>query len=165
VTVNSIAEQDDGRIAVAWQAAFVPGSDEITFGEETLPSDDKLIGIHAGLVLVEKFLCIINQPGLIDQRARDTDKRVMRLATERGIEAPPSKWHQCHIRPGVHGTSVTGTTPEHREHQLHYVRKHLKPSLGPDRWIDGYWRGNADPGIHLKSYIGHPPKDVGNTGR
>jgi hypothetical protein len=165
--VNSIAEQDDGRIAVAWQAAFLPGSDEITFGDDSIPSENKLEGIFVGLVLVEKFLCIINQSGLTDLRARDNDKRVMRLAAEHGIEAPQLKWHQCHIRPGVHGAGATGTKPEHREHQLHYVRKHLKTSLGPDRWIDGYWRGNADLGIHLKSYIGHAPKEVGagNTRR
>lgn len=158
VSVNSIAEQDDGRIAVAWQAAFLPGSDEITFGDDSIPSENKLQGIFAGLVLVEKFLCIINQPGLTDLRAHNTDKRVIRLAAENGIEVPQLKWHQCHIRPGVHGGGATSNKSEHREHQLHYVRKHLKPSLGPDRWIDGYWRGNADLGIYLKSYIGHAPR-------
>jgi hypothetical protein len=158
ITVNSIFEQDDGRITVAWQAAFLPGSDEITFGDRTIPPDDKFARIYAGLILVETFLCIINQPGLTDLRAHDTDKRAIRLAAARRIEAPQPKWHQCHIRPGVHGAAAPGPKPEHREHQLHYVRKHLKPSLGPDRWIDGHWRGNADLGIHLKSYIGHAPK-------
>ncbi|WP_147448217.1 hypothetical protein [Mesorhizobium sp. YM1C-6-2] len=160
VSVNCIAEQDEGRIAIAWQAAFVPGSDEIVLGDETIPSESKTGSAFAGLVLVEKFLCIINQSGLADLRPHDTDKRVMRLAAERGLEPPQLKWYQCHIRPGVHGTGVSNAKVEHREHQLHYVRKHLKPSLGPDRWIDGYWRGNADLGIHLKSYIGHPSKHV-----
>ena len=159
VSVNSIAEQEDGRIVVAWQAAYLPGADEITFGENSTPPEKKLEGIWAGLILVEKFLCIINQSGLTDLRARDTDKRVMLLASARGMEAPRPKWHQCHIRPGVHGTGASGTKVTHREHQLHYVRKHLRPSLGPDRWIDGYWRGNADLGIHLKSYVGHTPKE------
>lgn len=156
VAVNCISEQDDGRIAIAWQAAFVPGSDEMVFGGQTSPSESKSGSAFAGLILVEKFLCIINQAGLADLRPRHTDKRVMRFAAERGIEVPQIKWHQCHIRPGIHGTGVGSVKAEHREHQLHYVRKHLKPSLGPDRWIDGYWRGNADLGIHLKSYIGHP---------
>ena len=146
---------------MAWQAAFLPGSDDVTFSEATVPSEEKMAGIYAGLLLVEKFLCMINQPGLVDQRARDTDKRVIRLAAQRGVEAPESKWHQCHIRPGVHGSSPKGSNPEHRERQLHYVRKHLKPSLGPDRWIEGHWRGNVDLGIHLKSYVGHPPKSGG----
>jgi len=165
VTVNAIAEQN-GRIAVAWQAAFQPGSDQVTFGEETLPSDEKFASIYAGLLLVEKFLCLINQPGLIDQRIRDTDKRVLRLAAARGVGAPEAKWHQCHIRPGVHGAAPAGASATHREHQLHYVRKHLKPSLGPDRWIEGHWRGNADLGIYLKSYVGHPPRhdSVASTG-
>lgn len=160
VFVNSIAEQDDGRVAVAWQAAFLPGSDQVTFGDDKMPSDERFGQIYAGLILVEKFLCIINQPGLADLRARDTDKRVVQLASQRKIEPPRLKWHECHIRPGIHGAISAGAKSEHREHQLHYVRKHLKPSLGPDRWIDGYWRGNADLGIHLKSYIAHAPTET-----
>lgn len=157
VVVNSIGEQKDGRISITWQAAFTPGLDKLMIGDDTLPNAHKHEAIYAGLFLVEKLLCIINQPGLANLRARDTDKRVMRLAAQRNVEAPRPIWHECYIRPGVHGTGNTGTSLEHREHQLHYVRKHLKPSLGPNRWIDGHWRGNADLGIHLKSYIGLPP--------
>src|SRR5690606_27023504 len=83
--------------------------------------------------LIEKMLCMINQPGLVDHRSKKTDKRVVRTASERRIEAP-AKWHECRIRPGVHGNSPS-STEETREHQLHYVRKHFKPSL--DRWVDG----------------------------
>ncbi len=168
VSVASIAEQNNGTIASAWQAAFVPGSDEVTFlGGET-PTGDKADSIVVGLFLVEKFLCIINQTGLVAQRPHDTDKRVVRAAAAGGFEPPRAKWHECHIRPGVHGIGATGVRAEHREHQLHYVRKHLKPSLGPDRWIDGYWRGNADLGLHLKNYVGHAPRkaaaDLGEAG-
>lgn len=160
VSVASIAEQDNGVMAVAWTAAFVPGSDEVTFlGSET-PAGDRADSIVVGLFLVEKFLCIINQSGLVELRSRDTDKRVVRAAAARGVETPKAKWHECHIRPGVHGVGTAGARFEHREHQLHYVRKHLKPSLGPDRWIDGYWRGNADLGIYLKTYVGHTPKQL-----
>lgn len=41
-----------------------------------------------GLFLVEKFLCIINQTGLVELRQRDTDKRVVRLAAASGGETP-----------------------------------------------------------------------------
>lgn len=157
VSVNAIAEHTDGRPYLAWQAGFTPGTDQITFGGDTLPSEEKQGSIFVGLALVEKFLCIINQPGLVGLRANDTDKRVLRDAAARNLEPPAPKWHQCHIRPGVHGTSGT-SDGDHREHQLHYVRKHKKPSLGPDRWIDGYWRGNADLGILHKSYVAHPPQ-------
>jgi hypothetical protein len=156
ISVNSIAEQEDGRIEFVGRAAFVPGSVQPIFGEEPV-SEERQNAISIGLLLVEKFLCIINQPGLTELRPRNTDKRVMRQAAVGSIEAPRPKWHECHIRPGVHGIASSGVG-EHREHQLHYVRKHRKPSLGPDRWIDGYWRGNADLGIHLKSYVAHPPK-------
>ncbi len=157
VVVNSMGEQKDGRITVAWQAAFTPGLDKLMIGDGTLPNAHKHEAIYAGLFLVEKLLCIINQPGLADLRTRDTDKRVMRLAVQRSVEAPRAKWHECFIQPGVHGTIGTSAKPKLREHQLHYVRKHLKPSLGPDRWIDGHWRGNADLGIYLKTYVGRGP--------
>jgi hypothetical protein len=157
VSVASIAEQGNGTIASAWQAAFVPGADEVTFPGNVVPTGEKFDSIIVGLFLVEKFLCIINQTGLVEQRPRDTDKRIVRAAATQRIESPKPRWHECHIRPGVHGNGEAGVGSQHREHQLHYVRKHLKPSLGPDRWIDGYWRGNADLGLHLKHYVGHAP--------
>jgi hypothetical protein len=149
ISVNSMAEQSNGNISVAWQAAFQPGTDDFIFAKGETP--ERQDSIFVGLVLVEKYLCIINQPGLVERRERDTDKRVLKEAVKANIEAPAAKWHECRIRPGVHGVS-SDRGAEHRERQLHYVRKHLKPSLGPDRWIDGYWRGNADLGIHLKWY-------------
>lgn len=151
ISINSIAEQDNGNIVIAWQAAFKPGTHEHTFIEDERPVGDRQDSILIGLFLVEKYLCIINQPGLVEHRERDTDKRVIREAAKANVKTPPAKWHECRIRPGVHGVS-SDNVKEHRERQLHYVRKHLKPSLGPDRWIDGYWRGNADLGIHLKWY-------------
>ena len=157
ISVHSIAEDANGDAHVAWEATFKPGTDEFTYGNEASPSEARQGSTFIGLVLIEKFLCIINQPGLVDLRSRDTDKRVMREAKIHHMDSPPARWHECHIRPGVHGTNSDGVG-NHREHQLHYVRKHKKPSLGPDRWIDGYWRGNADLGIHLKSYVAHPPQ-------
>lgn len=154
ISVHAIAEGDDGNPHVDWDATFRPGTDEFTYGNEASPSERRQGATFIGLVLIEKFLCIINQPGLVDLHDKQTDKRVMREAKAHGMDLPPARWHQCHIRPGVHGAGgdVGGN---HREHQLHYVRKHKKPSLGPDRWIDGYWRGNADLGIHQKSYVVH----------
>lgn len=96
--------------------------------------------------ILEKMLCIINQPGLTERRERATDKRVLRAA--KGLPTIPASWHECIIRPGIHGAGESGESS--RQHQLHYVRKHFKPSI--NRWVDGYWRGNADLGIHLKWY-------------
>lgn len=108
--------------------------------------------------LLEKLLCIINQPGLVDRRARDTNKRVMRIVASDGVDRPAPKWHECRIQPGVHG-EARSAEPSGREHQLHYVRKHMKPSLG--RWIEGYWRGNADLGLYLKHYtVAAPGRDM-----
>lgn len=155
VSVNSLVERDDGLIEIAWQAAFVPGTHRFTLNDASKPTGEKQDAILIGLFLVEKLLCIINQPGLLDLRARDTDKRVMRQAAAQRIEPPKPQWHECYIRPGIHGPTA-GSRDEQSERQLHYVRKHLKPSLGPDRWIDGYWRGNADLGIYLKHYVVKP---------
>lgn len=101
--------------------------------------------------VIVRMLCMINDTGLLEMAPRDTDKRVVRLAAGAGVVSPAPRWHECRIRPGVHGRPG-GDKASHREHQLHYVRKHRKPSLGPDRWVDGYWRGNADLGIHHKYY-------------
>lgn len=156
VAVHAISGSANDGINVAWRATFTPGSNECSIDEAYSTSKEKEDAAVVGLIFVEKFLCIINQPGLIERRARDTDKRILREATSRDYELASPKWHECHIRPGVHGSESEGGG-NHREHQLHYVRKHRKPSLGPDRWIDGYWRGNADLGIHFKDYIVHTP--------
>lgn len=152
VSVHALAEQNDGHIHVSWRATFTPGSGQISIDDVGTVSPDREAAATIGLIFVEKFLCIINQPGLVERRARDTDKRVMREAKARSVEQPAPKWHECYIRPGVHGSENDGGE-SHREHKLHYVRKHRKPSLGPDRWIDGYWRGNADLGIYHKYYM------------
>lgn len=47
VFVNSLAEQEGGAVSVAWQAAFLPGSDQITFGSDKVPEDDRFGGIWA----------------------------------------------------------------------------------------------------------------------
>lgn len=156
VGVNAITERPDGQLYSVWKAAFTPGTDQIAFLDKPPPPEGKQESIFVGLALVEKFLCIISQPGLIEHKAQATDKRVLRQAAAQNITVPPSQWYQCHIRPGIHGIGDGGR--EHREHKLHYVRKHRKPSLGHDRWVDGYWRGNAGLGIHLKSYVVHGPK-------
>jgi len=98
---------------------------------------------------LEKILCIINQPGLVDQRERPAHKKVMRLGDKLHLTPKIAQtWRECRIRPGEHGkpAEVSAGAPR----QLHYVRKHWKPSVG--KWIDGYWRGNADLGVHLKWY-------------
>lgn len=105
-------------------------------------------------LLVEKLLLIINQPGLVDRVPRDADKRVIRAAKMLPGKPDVSKFFECRIRPGEHG-DATGESGV--QMPLHYVRKHLRPSSG--KWIDGYWRGNSDLGIHLKWYS--PPAPNG----
>ncbi len=157
VAVHALSDAGDGGIHVAWRATFTPGGSECSVDEAYSITKEREDAAAIGLIFVEKFLCIINQPGLVERRARDTDKRILREARVRDYEPVPPKWHECHIRPGVHG-SESESGGDHREHQLHYVRKHRKPSLGRDRWIDGYWRGNADLGIHFKNYVVHAPR-------
>jgi hypothetical protein len=157
VTVKNVREYE-GRMVIGWQAGFTPGSSTVKYQDEESMSPTKSGALHAGLLLVEKLLCLINQTGLIERRPRDTDKRVIRLAAKRGVAAPDSRWHQCHLRPGVHGLTGSTDGAAHARRPLHYVRKHLKPSLGADRWIEGFWRGNADLGVYHKTYVGHPQR-------
>lgn len=99
--------------------------------------------------LLEKMLCMINQPGLIDRHAEPTDKRVLREAAKHEqTKGAPAMWARCNIRPGQHGEALD--VGDGAERKLHYVRKYFKPSIG--KWVDGYWRGNADLGVHLKWY-------------
>lgn len=99
--------------------------------------------------VVEKLLCIINQPGLVGSSSRPTDKRILREAAKSSaLQSVPTIWHEYRIRPGHHGEA--SKTGDGAPRQLHYVRKHWKPSVS--KWIDGYWRGNADLGVHLKWY-------------
>lgn len=119
--------------------------------EPKLFADQQATGVNG---ILEKMMCIINQPGLVEQRLRETDRRVLRLATKsERTRSAADHWHECRIRPGKHGVVDEGSQ-NGPERQLHYVRKHFKPSLS--RWIDGYWRGNADLGIHLKWYSPQP---------
>jgi hypothetical protein len=53
---------------MAWRGAFLPGADTITFGGGAVPQPAERHSIVAGPLLVEKFLTVINQPGLIGQR-------------------------------------------------------------------------------------------------
>jgi hypothetical protein len=98
---------------------------------------------------LEKILCIINQPQLVERQERKTQKRVVRSAAKDGAGTTvPAVWHECRVRPGSHGKPYAEGTGSPR--QLHYVRKHWKPSVA--KWVDGYWRGNADLGTYLKWY-------------
>lgn len=99
--------------------------------------------------LLEKMLCMINQPGLVEKHSRPTDKRVLREASKYPHTRNAQRtWARCDIRPGQHGEA--SSAGDGAERKLHYVRKYFKPSIG--KWIDGYWRGNADIGVHLKWY-------------
>ncbi len=140
-----------GAAEHCWGAYFRPGTAKYQIVSEvdihTPAVAKEKNSILIGLFFVEKLLCIINQPGLIEKRERDTDKRVMRQAS--GLLVPP-KWHECRIRPGYHAGPIEMVRGEGRGHQLHYVRKYFKPSI--QKWVEGYWRGDADLGIYLKHY-------------
>ena len=159
IAVHAISDEGERGIHNPWRATFTPGSHDISIEATSSSSKASEDAAVVGLIFIEKFLCIINQPGLVERRTRDTDKRILRESKARDYDPAPPKWHECHIRPGVHGPE-SESGGNNREHQLHYVRKHRKPSLGPDRWIDGYWRGNADLGIHFKNYVVHAPQQV-----
>lgn len=106
--------------------------------------------------LIEKTALIINQPNLIDRVRRPMDKRISRDISRSGAIGPFDYWSECKIRGGVHykaGSRGDGET----ERPLHYVRKYFKPTSGV--WVDGYWRGNADIGIHLKVYSPQVPAE------
>lgn len=141
-----------------WASGFTLGTsinaevEWATYGDEPqlplMPGDDRHNAAMGFNLRLEKMLLIINQAGLVDRRIEPTDKRVLRAAKADGMMEVAATWHRCGIRPGTHGSA--DANGEGRERQLHYVRKHYKPSRS--RWVDGYWRGNADLGIHLKWY-------------
>jgi hypothetical protein len=118
-------------------------------------SDERFSLIMRMNISLEKFLCIINQPGLVDRRERDADKRVVREALKSG-QSVPDKWHVCVIRPGQHTKAGETKNPGEPVMPLHYVRKYFKPSLG--KWVDGFWRGDIALGLHLKWYSPQPPQ-------
>lgn len=136
----------DFNFASNWDQEYVQHAAAVT---GRAPQEFMQTNTRATNGLLEKILCIINQPGLVDRRDRQTDKRVLRHAASVGIKSTVSPfWHECSIRPGQHGKPSEGSDGAPR--QLHYVRKHWKPSV--QKWIDGYWRGNADLGVYLKWY-------------
>lgn len=159
-----ISGADGGKPQPRFSSGFVLGTQQNTEiqwasfrGElerhDVLPprERDSVLGFN---LLLEKTLCIINQPGLIERLPRDTDKRVVRVAKDLEGRPDVSKFFECRIRPGQHGDPGQSSADFMRM-PLHYVRKHLRPSSG--RWVDGYWRGDADLGIHLKWYSPSPP--------
>lgn len=109
--------------------------------------------------LVENLLLIIMQPNLVERIKRNTDKRIVRDIRSRngGQIGDFLHWSKCIIRSGVH-KRVGDCDNSGVEKPLHYVRKFFKPSIG--KWIDGYWRGNADIGIHLKWYSIQPNAEL-----
>jgi hypothetical protein len=150
IAVNAFAAPRGGQVQRMWVAGFEPGAPQ--FRIEPGAREE---AVFAGLLLVEKFLCMINQPGLVASRELRTDKRVLKLASSLGLKTAAVTWGTCYIRPGVHARRGEDAQSG-REHKLHYVRRHRKPSLGEHRWVDGYWRGNADLGVHLKDYVVRP---------
>lgn len=115
-------------------------------------SQPEIAAARAINLLLEKSLCIINQPGLVQRVERPADKRVIKLAKEVDRKADVSRFYECRIVQGRHGGEATG---EGQEMPLHYVRKHWRPSAS--KWVDGYWRGNAALGLHLKWYSPQSP--------
>jgi hypothetical protein len=143
-------------------SGFTLGTDEnaeiqwFTYGREprytTLPQQQRQM-VQGFNLSIEKMLLMISQTGLVNRVERPSDKRVQRIAKTLPGKPDVSKFFECRIRPGQHG-DATGESGV--EMPLHYVRKHQRPSSG--KWIDGYWRGNADLGLHLKWYSPAAPK-------
>lgn len=137
---------------------MVPVDEVVHQSPEMDAKDQRLLTAKGMNFILEKMLCIINQPGLVERTARPTDKRVIREARRIG-ETVPERWHQCRIRPGTHnsGGSKTGTSAD-PVMPLHYVRTHFKPSIG--KWVEGFWRGDITLGLHLKWYSPQPPRRI-----
>lgn len=128
----------DRDVLMEW--ADASGMDPDNFGEQQAK------GING---LLEKMLCMMSQKGLVEPLERSIDKRILREAIHDDLaDGATTIWAECRIRPGRHGQgSKDGDSATMK---LHYVRKYFKPSL--QKWVDGYWRGDADLGIHLKWY-------------
>lgn len=132
----------DREVLAEW--ADAAGMEPDKFGEQQVK------GING---LLEKMLCMMSQKDLVEPLERSTDRRILRDAARDDLADDATRiWSECRIRPGRHGQgSKDGDSAMVK---LHYVRKYFKPSL--QKWVDGYWRGDADLGIHLKWYSARP---------
>lgn len=105
--------------------------------------------------VTEQILCMINQPGLVSLIRQPMDKRIERAARLNG-NGSFALWARCHIQPGRHGRERDGDESQFMM-PLHYVRKHHKPKAsakaGKPIWVDGFWRGNKNVGVMLKTYV------------
>ncbi len=162
--------EEDGVPRPKLMGGFRPGTSDHLPGEWLEPAyaagpnpptimsatDPRMVVMTSITSALEKYLCIINQPGLIEHRERTTDKRVLKEAKKIGKRAPVT-WHECRIRVGCHSGTATATSPaDEPVMPLHYVRKYFKPSV--QKWVDGYWRGDIALGLHLKWYSPRPPQ-------
>lgn len=138
---------------ITW-ANFEGEGGEVGAVNSMTPDDLRHKTVRGFNILLEKMLCIINQPGLVDRREKATDKRVARESEKAGLPAAPY-WYECRIRQGLHAGKADADDVGAPK-ALHYVRKHFKPSLA--RWIEGYWRGDVALGLHLKWYSPQPPR-------
>jgi len=140
------------NLFVEW---LVSADEAVRLSSELDPKDERLLTAKGMNFILEKMLCIINQPRLVERAERPTDKRILREARHSDDPAP-AIWHQCRIRPGAHHGPVTkAASAGDPVMPLHYVRTHFKPSLG--KWIEGFWRGDIALGLHLKWYSPRPP--------
>lgn len=166
-----------GAPALYFRSGFKPGTFETLptgwrksdAGTALGPQQESLArGLNA---VVEKLLCILNQPGLIEHKMRPTDKRVLR-ELDRTAAKDRSHWHECRIRAGAHRHTDESSEAAEPVMPLHYVRKYLRRSA--KRWVDGYWRGDIALGTHLKWYspaagaelnaTRHTPTPLGSIG-
>lgn len=113
-------------------------------------------GVYTNLAF--HFCHLMNQPRLIDRVKRPTDKRILRDRPAPERIGSLVTWMECKIHPGTHYTPKDHGDGRLAERPLHYVRRFYKPTKGI--WIDGYWRGNADIGVVLKTYSPQPPKRI-----
>lgn len=151
---------------------FYPGQQPISIGILRVSFEDNTVAVQifederlddkeyrrledllaAESFIIEQILCMLNQPGLIDRDQNDGDNRIRRAARTKRWKEASVTWSKLRISPGMHKRPVGRSDNSAFEPimPLHYVRKHFKPSI--KKWVDGYWRGDASVGTHLKTY-------------
>jgi hypothetical protein len=118
-------------------------------GTEWGTVEDPTRGVEAFTYLNIALHCvrIINTPRMVLTRERSS-----KLLRAQGISGmfPVASWTQVRMDPAATITPKLAD-PRGPAMPFHYVRGHKKPSLG-GRWIEGYWRGSIELGVHLHTY-------------
>lgn len=149
ISAQSLVSDKDEIARRIWRGRFWPGSQRFALSDGAQMSHELRAGIILDLLLIEKMLLLLYQPGLVERLLEDADKGVIQVAHSMGWRRP-ILWHVCQLKPGRHGIWSHSETEYSRERPLHYVRRHFNRSIGKN--VEGYWRGNADLPVAFERY-------------